>query len=64
LALIYLPLVTVLYLCSTSMIMLYRIDRRGHEANLDRIAEAAALAEESDPELNPHLEPDIVTRPA
>lgn len=64
LAIIYLPLVTVLYLCSTSMLMLYRIDRQQHEDNLERIAESAALAQEADPDLNPHLEPDIVTRPA
>jgi GPH family glycoside/pentoside/hexuronide:cation symporter len=54
LALIYLPVVTVLYLCSTSCIMLYRIDRKRHEHNLETIAEAAMLAEESDPEVNPH----------
>jgi len=60
LALIYLPVVTALYLCSTSMIFLYRIDRRRHEANLQRIAEAAVLAEESDPELDPHLTPVIL----
>jgi GPH family glycoside/pentoside/hexuronide:cation symporter len=54
LAMIYLPVVTVLYLCSTSCIMLYRIDRKRHEHNLETIAEAALLAEESDPEVNPH----------
>jgi Na+/melibiose symporter-like transporter len=59
LALIYLPVVTVLYLCSTSAILLYRIDRRQHEDNLDRLAEAAALAEAGDEELNPHLAPTI-----
>ncbi len=63
LALLYLPTVTVLYLCSTSMLMIYRIDRRQHEDNLERVAEAAALAEETDLELNPHLAPDIATRP-
>jgi Na+/melibiose symporter-like transporter len=63
LALIYLPLITVLYLCSTSAIMLYRIDRRQHEDHLNRLAEAAALAEAGDPELNPHLAPDIAPRP-
>jgi Na+/melibiose symporter-like transporter len=64
LALIYLPVVTVLYLCSTSCILLYRIDRQRHAENLDRIAEAAALAQEGDPEINPHLQPDIITDPA
>ena len=54
LALIYLPVVTALYLCSTSCIMLYRIDRKRHEHNLETIAEAALLAEENDPEVNPH----------
>ena len=54
LAMIYLPVVTVLYLCSTSCIMLYRIDRKRHEHNLETIAEAALLAEQSDPEVNPH----------
>lgn len=61
LALIYLPLVTVLYLCSTSMLLLYRIDRKRHEDNLERLAQSATLAQESDQELNPHLAPDIVT---
>jgi Na+/melibiose symporter-like transporter len=63
LALIYLPLITALYLCSTSMLMLYRIDRRRHQDNLERLAEAASLAQETDQELNPHLAPDIVTGP-
>jgi GPH family glycoside/pentoside/hexuronide:cation symporter len=63
LALIYLPLITALYLCSTSMLMLYRIDRQRHEDNLERLAEAATLAQEADPELNPHLAPDIVAGP-
>jgi Na+/melibiose symporter-like transporter len=64
LASIYLPAVTVLYLCSTSSILLYRIDRERHEANLQRIAEAATLADVSDPELNPHLAPDPLIGPA
>jgi Na+/melibiose symporter-like transporter len=64
LATIYLPLVTILYLCSTSMLLLYRIDRKQHAHNLDRIAEAASAELEVDAELNPHLEPDIVTDPA
>ncbi len=51
LATIYLPVVTVLYLCSTSAIMFYRIDRAKHEDNLMRIAEAAALIE-GEPELD------------
>jgi Na+/melibiose symporter-like transporter len=59
LALLYLPTVTILYLCSTSMLMLYRIDRRQHEDNLDRIARSAELAGEADQELNPHLAPDV-----
>ena len=64
LALIYLPAVTALYLCSTSAIMLYRISRERHADNLQHIADAAALAEEGDPELNPHLAPGVATRPA
>ena len=63
LALIYLPVVTVLYLCSTSMILLYRIDRRRHEENLQSLATAAALAEETDQELNPHLAPGVLAGP-
>jgi GPH family glycoside/pentoside/hexuronide:cation symporter len=61
LAMIYLPVVTALYLCSTSMIFLYRIDRRRHEANLERIADAAVLAGESDPEVDPHLTTAVLT---
>jgi Na+/melibiose symporter-like transporter len=64
LAIIYLPLVTALYLCSTSMLFLYRIDRKQHEDNLERIADAAALDAQADPEVNPHLAPDVATRPA
>lgn len=64
LAIIYLPLVTGLYLCSTSMLFLYRIDRKQHEDNLQSIAAAAAFDEESDTDVNPHLEPEIVTGPA
>jgi glycoside/pentoside/hexuronide:cation symporter, GPH family len=60
LAQIYLPLVTVLYLCSTSVLMLYRIDRRSHEADLAKIAEAALLSESTDPELTTHTDPEIV----
>jgi len=60
LAVIYLPTVTFLYLCSTSCIFFYRIYRKRHEDNLERIAQAAELASETDPELNPHLAPDIV----
>ncbi len=63
LALIYLPTVTILYLCSTSCIWLYRIDRKRHEHNLERIAQAAELATEADPELNPHLAPDVLPSP-
>jgi Na+/melibiose symporter-like transporter len=63
-ALIYLPVVTVLYLCSTSCILLYRIDRQRHAENLDKLAEAAAIEQEADPELNPHLAPDVLTGPA
>ncbi len=63
LAMIYLPTVTFLYLCSTSCILFYRIDRKRHEDNLAEIARSAELASETDPELNPHLAPDIVTGP-
>jgi len=59
LALIYLPTVTILYLCSTSMLWLYRIDRQQHEEHLERLARSAELASESDQELNPHLAPDV-----
>ena len=63
LAIIYLPTVTFLYLCSTSCILFYRIDRKRHEDNLERIAQAAELATETDPELNPHLAPDVLASP-
>jgi glycoside/pentoside/hexuronide:cation symporter, GPH family len=63
LAIIYLPTITFLYLCSTSCILFYRIDRQRHEENLDRIARSAELASETDPELNPHLAPDVLPNP-
>jgi Na+/melibiose symporter-like transporter len=52
LALIYLPLTFGLTLCSTSAIWFYRIDKARHAQNLERIADAAALAEVADPELD------------
>jgi Na+/melibiose symporter-like transporter len=60
LAEIYLPLITVLYLCSTSLLMIYRGDRSRHEANLEKIAQAAALSETTDQELTPHPAPEIL----
>lgn len=42
LAMIYIPALTFTYLCSTAMLLLYRIDREGHSRNL---AELAAIAE-------------------
>ena len=63
LAEVYLPVVTALYLCSTSVLMIYRIDRKRHEENLARIADAALLSEATDPELTPHTDPEIVTGP-
>lgn len=49
LVLLYLPITTALNLCSTSMLLLYRIDRNRHQANLDHLAGAALLLEEADP---------------
>jgi GPH family glycoside/pentoside/hexuronide:cation symporter len=51
LALIYLPITTVLTLCSTSAIMFYRIDKTRHAQNLERIADSAAMVETADPEM-------------
>ena len=53
LALIYLPITTVLTLCSTSVLMLYRIDRAGHEKTLQRLTDAPALTELADPIVGP-----------
>jgi len=64
LAIIYLPTVTVLYLCSTSCIFFYGIDRKRHEDNLERLADSAAIAQEADIEANPHLAPDVLADPA
>jgi glycoside/pentoside/hexuronide:cation symporter, GPH family len=54
LAFIYLPVYTLLTLCSTSALMLYRIDRGQHEATLRTIDDAAVLsaATVADLELN------------
>ncbi|HUZ14340.1 MAG TPA: MFS transporter [Caulobacteraceae bacterium] len=49
LALLYLPLTTGLNLCSTSLLLLYRIDRRRHQTNLEHLAGAARLVETADP---------------
>ena len=43
------------------MVFVYRIDRRQHEDNLERLARSAELASEADQDLNPHLAPDVVT---
>ena len=52
LALIYLPLTIVLTICSTSAIWFYQIDKTRHADNLARIADAAALAEVGDPDMD------------
>ena len=49
LALLYLPITVGLNLCSTSVLLLYRIDRHKHEANLEHLAGAAELIEAADP---------------
>jgi GPH family glycoside/pentoside/hexuronide:cation symporter len=51
LALIFLPITTVLSLLSTSVILFYRIDRTTHADNLKRLQDGMALVEEIDPEL-------------
>jgi Na+/melibiose symporter-like transporter len=64
LAMIYLPLNLGLSLVSISILMLYRIDRGSHEANLSRLADAAALAELADPQGAGAAEgPAALTRP-
>jgi GPH family glycoside/pentoside/hexuronide:cation symporter len=60
LAIIYLPITTGLTICSTSVIMFYRIDKARHEANVGSIVEAAALLEEADPDLEISESPGIV----
>lgn len=56
LALIYLPAVALLSGTSIAVLTLYRIDRATHERNLERLRDAAALAELAEHELDPHLE--------
>jgi GPH family glycoside/pentoside/hexuronide:cation symporter len=51
LALIFLPVTTVLTVCSTSVILFYKIDRASHADNLQRLEDGVALVEEIDPEL-------------
>jgi GPH family glycoside/pentoside/hexuronide:cation symporter len=62
LALIYLPLTVGLTLCSTSAIWFYRIDKARHTANLARIADATALLEEADPEMEVTEGPGVLPR--
>jgi Na+/melibiose symporter-like transporter len=57
LAELYLPVVTVLMLCSTTCIAFYRIDRSKHQENLRRIADAAAIAELGQEALHQPLDP-------
>ncbi|HEY5107934.1 MAG TPA: MFS transporter [Caulobacteraceae bacterium] len=64
LAIIYLPLTVGLSLCSTTMLLFYRIDRRSHEDNLRRLADSAALLEMVDPDNAGQPEgPAVLTRP-
>lgn len=51
LAQIYLPITLGLTLCSTSAILFYRIDKARHLANLESIADATALLEQADPDM-------------
>jgi len=62
LALIYLPIAVGLTLCSTSAIWFYRIDKARHTDNLVRIADATALLEEADPEMEVAEGPGILPR--
>jgi GPH family glycoside/pentoside/hexuronide:cation symporter len=50
LALIYLPIVVGLQICSTSCLFFYRIDKARHQDNLRTLAQSAAAAEMIDPE--------------
>jgi Na+/melibiose symporter-like transporter len=49
LALLYLPITLGLNLCSVGMVLLYRIDRHKHQANLERLAGAAGPTGSVDP---------------
>ena len=60
LALIYMPTQIVLFGIGIAILLFYRIDRSTHESNLARLAEAAALAEESE---EGTLVRDAVARP-
>jgi len=62
LALIYLPVTVGLTLCSTSAIWFYRIDKARHADNLVRIADATALLEEADPEMEVAEGPGVLPR--
>jgi Na+/melibiose symporter-like transporter len=60
LALIYMPTQLFFFVLAISVLSFYRIDRETHESNLARLAEAAALAEESE---EGTLVRDAVARP-
>jgi Na+/melibiose symporter-like transporter len=62
LALIYLPITVGLTLCSTSAIWFYRIDKARHADNLARIADAAVLLAEADPEMEVTDGPGVLPR--
>jgi Na+/melibiose symporter-like transporter len=63
LVLIYMPVQIALWIVSISLITLYRIDRKTHESNLQRLAESAALAESS-PEIVPGASGNFDALPA
>jgi Na+/melibiose symporter-like transporter len=64
LVMIYLPTYTMLTLCSTSALMLYRINRGQHEDNLRQLQDAAALEEAGDASLETADGPGAVIHPA
>jgi GPH family glycoside/pentoside/hexuronide:cation symporter len=64
LALIYLPTYTVITLCSTTALMLYRIDRGQHEENLRRLDDAGALVEAADAAIESTDGPAAMIHPA
>jgi Na+/melibiose symporter-like transporter len=63
LVLIYMPVQIVLWIIAISLVGGYRIDRKTHEHNLQRLAEAAALAEAAVPGSSAGIDADALIAP-
>ena len=58
LAILYLPCIAIFNGGSVAMLLLYRLDRTTQERNLERLREAAALADQAEVAIGPSGAPE------